>query len=107
MLSLRVGLSLDDAANDAGQDFAVVLTDTDGRSARLNASAYSTDLFAPPGDAFDSGGSEKLVLTDLRIPLTEFPALDFAHLDTLELRFDLTPAGTVQITDLQFQRVAP
>lgn len=107
VLSLRVGLSLDDPANDAGQDFAVVLTDTDGRSARLNASAYSTDLFAPPGDAFDSGGSEKLVLTDLRIPLTEFPALDFAHLDTLELRFDLTPAGTVQITDLQFQRVAP
>lgn len=105
VLSLRVGLSLDDPANDAGQDFAVVLTDTDGRSARLNASAYSTDLFAPPGDAFETGGSEKLVLTDLRIPLTAFAALDFAHLDTLALHFDLTAAGTVQITDLQFQRV--
>ena len=79
-----------------GQDFVIALTDSAGRSARLNASAFSAALFYPPGDAFDGGGSRKLILNDLRIPLTAFGGIDFGHLQTLALEFSTTTAGTVQ-----------
>ena len=107
VLTIRSGVSIGDDANLDGQDFVIALTDSAGRSARLNASAFSAALFYPPGDAFDGGGSRKLILSDLRIPLTAFGGIDFGHLQTLALEFSTTTAGTVQITDLQFQRVSP
>ncbi|UWN49992.1 hypothetical protein ASALC70_02210 [Alcanivorax sp. ALC70] len=39
------------------------------------------------------------------IPLTAFEGVDFTNLNAVELAFDETPAGTVQITDLVMQRV--
>ncbi len=107
VLTIRAGVSIGDDANLEGQDFAIALSDTSGRVARVNASAFSAALFYPPGDEFDGGGSRKLVLSDLRIPLTAFGGIDFDHLRSLDLEFTLTAAGTVQITDIQFQRVTP
>ncbi|MFP1681729.1 alpha/beta hydrolase [Alloalcanivorax sp. C16-1] len=107
VLSVRVGISHGDTDNQAGQDFHVALTDRDGKRVEVLASDYSDGLFYPPGRAFyDSNhGSQKTTLNAVDIPLTAFDGVDFTRLDAVELSFDQTPAGTVQITDLVMQRV--
>ncbi len=106
-LSLRVGVSHGDTANAVGQDFEIVLTDTAGHAVRVGAAAHSRALFDPPGDAFDAGGSEKTTLNAVRVPLGAFTGIDLSRLQSLELAFGATPAGTVQLTDLMFQRLLP
>ncbi|MES1944819.1 hypothetical protein PC39_11909 [Salinisphaera sp. PC39] len=106
VVSFRVGISHDDLDNVGGQDFDIVLEDVDGERAVLTASDYSAALFYPPGDDhYDEDGSRKTTLNAVDIPLTEFEGVDFQHLQALEVVFDKTPAGTVQMTDLLFQRV--
>ncbi|WP_228462439.1 alpha/beta hydrolase [Alloalcanivorax profundimaris] len=107
VLSVRVGVSHGDADNESGQDFHVILEDRDGNRVEALASDYSDGLFYPPGRAFyDSNhGSQKTTLNAVDIPLTAFKGVDFTNLNAVELAFDETPAGTVQITDLVMQRV--
>ena len=107
VLSVRVGVSHGDADNESGQDFHVILEDRDGNRVEALASDYSDGLFYPPGRAFyDSNhGSQKTTLNAVDIPLTAFEGVDFTNLNAVELAFDETPAGTVQITDLVMQRV--
>ena len=107
VLSVRVGVSHGDADNESGQDFQVILEDRDGNRVEALASDYSDGLFYPPGRAFyDSNhGSQKTTLNAVDIPLTAFEGVDFTNLNAVELAFDETPAGTVQITDLVMQRV--
>ena len=38
-------------------------------------------------------------------PLSLFAGIDLTNLAALELRFDQTQAGTVQITDLMFRKL--
>lgn len=102
-LSLRVGVSHGDAANADGQDISIVLSDTHGKEALVHASDFSLALFDPPGDAFASGGAEKTVLNAVRVPLAALAGIDRRSLASVELRFDQTEAGTVQITDLMLQ----
>ncbi|MFP1677155.1 alpha/beta hydrolase [Alloalcanivorax sp. C16-2] len=107
VLSVRVGISHGDTDNESGQDFHVILEDRDGNRVEALASDYSDGLFYPPGRAFyDSNhGSQKTTLNAVDIPLTAFDGVDFTDLNAVELAFDETPAGTVQITDLVMQRV--
>ncbi|MBF5055766.1 hypothetical protein Y5W_01060 [Alcanivorax sp. 521-1] len=107
VLSVRVGVAHGDADNESGQDFHVILEDRDGNRVEALASDYSDGLFYPPGRAFyDSNhGSQKTTLNAVDIPLTAFEGVDFTNLNAVELAFDETPAGTVQITDLVMQRV--
>lgn len=107
VLSVRVGVSHGDTDNESGQDFHVILEDRDGNRVEALASDYSDGLFYPPGRAFyDSNhGSQKTTLNAVDIPLTAFEGVDFTNLNAVELAFDETPAGTVQITDLVMQRV--
>ena len=108
VLSVRVGISHGDTDNQSGQDFHVILEDRDGKKVDVLASDYSDALFYPPGRAFydeTNHGSQKTTLNAVDIPLTAFDGVDFTHLTAVELAFDETPAGTVQITDLVMQRV--
>tara|TARA_A100001391_G_scaffold151462_6_gene109155 strand:- start:2216 stop:3988 length:1773 start_codon:yes stop_codon:yes gene_type:complete len=107
VLSVRVGVSHGDTDNQSGQDFHMILEDRDGNRVEALASDYSDGLFYPPGRAFyDSNhGSQKTTLNAVDIPLTAFEGVDFTNLNAVELVFDATPAGTVQITDLLMQRV--
>ena len=73
----------------------------------MAASDFSLALFDPPGDAYADGGAEKTTLNALRIPLEAFSGVDLSKLTQLELIFDQTPVGTVQLTDLMFQHVLP
>lgn len=106
-LSLRVGVSHGDAANAGSQDFGIALTDATSLRAVLAAADHGMALFDPPGNAFDAGGAEKTTLNALRLPLSAFAGIDLTRLQSLELVFDRTPAGTVQIADLSLQRLLP
>lgn len=105
MLSLRVGVTFNAAKdlNDvAEQDFRLVLTDKDGKEAEVLAADYGDALFVPPGNA-DNGEGAKTTLNMLLFPLGAFPGVDLSRLDTLELIFDQSMAGAVQLADIQFQ----
>jgi dienelactone hydrolase len=108
VVSMRVGISHGDADNEDGQDFDIVLEDMDGNRASVTASEYSDALFYPPGgDFYDdtNRGSQKTTLNAVDIPLTAFEGIDFQHLKALEIDFNRSQAGTIQLTDLVFQRV--
>jgi dienelactone hydrolase len=104
MLSVRVGVSLGDLNNAGGQDFEIALIDSAGGRSAVNAADFSAALFDPPGDRFAAGGSEKTTLNAIRIPLSAFGDVDTSSLDSLEFVFTQTSAGTIQLTDVMFQR---
>jgi hypothetical protein len=104
MLSVRVGVSLGDLNNAGGQDFEIALIDSAGGRSAVNAADFSAALFDPPGDRFAAGGSEKTTLNAIRIPLSAFGNVDTSSLDSLEFVFTQTSAGTIQLTDVMFQR---
>lgn len=104
LLSVRIGVSHGDTDNADGQDFHIELEDSAGGTARVLASTYSEALFYPPGDAFDTPGSRKTTLNAVDVPLDRFEGVDLQAVRAVSLVFDTTPAGTVQLTDLLFQR---
>lgn len=106
LLSLRVGLSHGDTANAEGQDFLIALIDTAGQEVVVHAADLGAALFDPPGDAFDAGGSEKTTLNGLLAPLSLFEGVDLGALAALELRFGQSSAGTLQINDVMFSKLA-
>lgn len=103
-LSLRIGLNGDGSNPASGQDFGIVLRDAAGRSARLEASQWSAALFVPPGSAYASGGSRRTLLFGIELPLAAFAGVDLHSVSGIELVFDKTATGSVQIADLMFQR---
>ena len=105
ILSMRIGISLGDEDNLNGQNFSIVLEDMEGNTSKVTASDYSDALFYPPGRPFAENGSRKTVLNAVDIPLTAFAGIDYQNLYSVSLAFDQTPAGTVQMTDLMFQKV--
>lgn len=107
VLSLRVGLVIDDSNNAAGQDFSVQLTDSSGASQTLVAGDVSQVLFLPPGRAHNSAGSAKTILNAVDIPVLLFDQIDTKAIEKVDIIFDQTPAGSVQISDLMLQRVQP
>ncbi len=106
-LSLRVGVAHGDTDNADGQDFSLALIDAAGVEAVVAASEHSPALFDPPGQAFDNRGAEKTTLNALRVPLAAFRGIDRSRLQRLELRFDRTPAGTLQLSDVMLQDNLP
>ncbi|WP_203300748.1 hypothetical protein [Marinobacter sediminum] len=107
--SLRVGVSTT-PDNLLGQDFTLVLSDANGTSVSLLASDYSDALYAPPGlpvSARDTGGKTINNMVPFRLDaLPIFDSeLDLTSLVRAELRFDQLPAGSLQFTDVMFQKV--
>ncbi|MFW7414482.1 Ig-like domain-containing protein [Demequina sp. SO4-18] len=92
------------------QDFELVLTDTDGHEATVNAGdpRWGNALHMSTGD---KTRHTHIVLEQVRVPLTEFSGqgVDLSSLASLELRFgtDGTPAsGSIQLADVRFQEAA-
>lgn len=92
------------------QDFKVVLTDTAGHEAAVNAGdpRWGNALHMSTGTKTPS---THIVLEQIRVPLTAFSSqgVDLSSLATLELRFgvDGTPAsGSIQLADVRFQEAA-
>lgn len=103
-ISLRAGVQVGDVRNAAAQDFRVVLADSAGHRASVNASRFSDALFLPPGDAANADGA-KTTLNMVSLPLVAFKGIDLKSLTKLELQFDQTPKGSIQLTDIQFQNI--
>ncbi len=102
VVSFRLGVNFDSSRNPDGQmqDVRVVLRDGAGHVASAVASAHSAALFDPPGTS-----AAKLVLNAVQIPLSAFSGVNLADVASLELVFDQTASGSVQMTDLMFQSV--
>ncbi|MDX1504922.1 MAG: hypothetical protein R3221_04350 [Spongiibacter sp.] len=107
--TLRMGVSVT-PENAEGQDFTLLLRDAAGKEVTLLASEFSKALYFPPGltvSARDTGA--KTVINMLPFPLDATAivdgGLDLTALTDIEVHFDQRTSGTVQITDVLFQKV--
>ncbi|HEU0132656.1 MAG TPA: hypothetical protein VFQ85_16855 [Mycobacteriales bacterium] len=100
-LTFRTGVNYNDARNTGtAQDLDVLVRDSAGATATVNAGAYTASLRKPPG-----GADRELTLDGVWIPLSAFAGVDLAHVASVELRFGTrTASGSVQLAELGFQR---
>lgn len=94
----------------SSQDFKIVLTDTKGKEASVNAGdpRWGNALHMSTGD---KTRHTHIVLEQIRVPLKEFSSqgIDVSSLSKLELRFGTsgTPtSGSIQVADVRFQEAA-
>jgi len=96
--TLTFRAAVDPRVAPAGRrNLIVTLTDVTGHRASVSL-ATETALRAPPA----SGGGQKAVLGQIRIPLARFTAVNRSQLTQIELR--APGAGRVLVADLAFQR---
>jgi hypothetical protein len=97
-LRFRVAVG-EDARNSAlaQQDLTVVLEDATGARASVAAS-QGTNALAP----LNPGFVRHAFLAGVRLPLARFTGIDLGAIRAVELRFDRTPAGRLQLADLAF-----
>jgi dienelactone hydrolase len=100
MLSWRAGVDYSDRTigNQTRLDATVVLHDASGKSAGARVSDYSQALFVPV-----MGPSAKLTLNMVHIPLAAMSGLDLTRVTGVELRFDQSAKGEIQLADVLFQ----
>ncbi|MDQ6776490.1 MAG: hypothetical protein M3071_09815, partial [Actinomycetota bacterium] len=85
----------------AVQNFVVRLTDAAGNTADVtaNSMAYGTALEAPLGTS-----RRNEVLSEIRIPLTDFAGVDLTQIRKISLIFGTTtPSGSIQLANMRFQ----
>ena len=70
----------------------------------IRDSDWSDALFAPPGDPYADGGSQRTLLHGVYLPLAAFNGIDRGAITAVELRFGATASGQLQLADLQFER---
>ena len=107
--TLRAGVSVT-PENARGQDFTLSFTDTRGATATALASDFSDALYFPPGltvSALNAGAKTVMNMLPFRLSAEVFvrSGVDFRHLSEIRIAYDRTPAGTVQFTDVMFQRI--
>ncbi len=90
---------------DQPQNLRVVLRDGAGLSASVIIGDHSPALFfPPPGEPFESSPTSlpRAVLNTVRVPLSAFPDVFLTDIRRVDLIFDQTPSGAINITDLAF-----
>lgn len=107
--TLRMGVSVI-PDNAAGQDFTLTLVDGHGTEASADASAFSDALYFPPGFTIslgDAGAKTVMNMVPFRLDAKVWAdaKLDLSDLRQARLRFSQRPTGTVQFTDVQFQKL--
>lgn len=118
-LSFRIGVDFLDARNpaDAPQDLRLVLQDARGREASARVLDHSLATYAPPAQGDGSGNREgvlffgwrgdengRLVLNEVRVPLSAFEGVALEEITSLSLVFDQTESGAVLLTDVMLTR---
>jgi hypothetical protein len=108
-ITFRMGVSVT-PENANGQDFTLTLTDIHGTSISLLASDFSDALYFPPGltvAARDTGAKTVINMVPIRLDINTIfdSALDLTKLTNIQVAFDQRSAGTIQITDVLFQKV--
>lgn len=96
-VSFRAGVDFD--ATKGPIDARIVLTDASRASASALASEHASALFVPVGgDEF-----AKIVLNEVRVPLSAFDGVDLAHLNELAIVFGEEGTGRVQLADIMLR----
>jgi hypothetical protein len=100
-LQFRVSVNYNDLRNPANtsQNFSVILTDGTGASASVRVADYSDALFYPPGTTVVV---PRIFLNTVRLPLTAFTGINLTDVRNVQFKFDQTPQGALQISDLAF-----
>jgi hypothetical protein len=84
-----------------GQDVAVVLEDGDGHRALVDAADIGVKALAYP---IGPGGSGHYILNQVRFPLAAFAGVDLTDIRAVEISFDRTSAGVIDVADALFAR---
>jgi hypothetical protein len=104
-LQFRVALNPGYVANKGVkiQDLTVQLEDASGGTAAAAASSVNRAALAfPPGrDKFGH-----VILNQIRFPLGMFAGVDLHHVTAVRLRFNRTPRGVIDVSDMAFTRGA-
>jgi hypothetical protein len=100
-LQFRASVNYNDLRNSPNtpQNFSVILTDGAGATSSVRVSDYSGALFYPPGTTVNV---PKILLNTVRIPLTAFTGINLTDVRSIQFKFDQTPTGALQISDLAF-----
>lgn len=109
-LSMRVAVDPASSLNPTAQPqaFSVRLTDRQGSSTSITASAAEPALGFPPGvlqadEVFKEGFfTGRAPLTTLRLPLSRFSGVNLAEVTEIALVFDQTDSGALFLADLEW-----
>ena len=87
------------------QNLRVVLQDGAGLSASVVVGDHSPALFFPPSvEPFETPSVviPRAILNTVRVPLSAFPDVFLTDIRRVDLIFDQTPSGAINVTDLAF-----
>ncbi|HEX4844303.1 MAG TPA: hypothetical protein VFV57_11575 [Limnobacter sp.] len=105
LISVRVAVSTLNADKSQDQNFTLVLEDSNGKTFSFKASDFTKSLYNPPGNP-EGGGARKTLLNAIDFPLNAAIGIDLQRLTAVEIRFDQSPSGALQLADLMLQRTA-
>ncbi|HEX4879660.1 MAG TPA: hypothetical protein VFV39_07445 [Limnobacter sp.] len=105
LISLRVAVSTLNMDKSRDSGFSVVLEDSAGKTFVFKSDDFSKSLYNPPGNP-EGGGARKTLLNGVDFPLRAVSGIDLRRLAAIEVRFDQTPNGAMQLADLMLQRTA-
>jgi dienelactone hydrolase len=105
LVSIRVAVSTLNTDKTVDQNFTLVLEDATGKTFSFNALEFTSSLYNPPGNP-EGGGSRKTLLNAIDFPISVVTGIDLGKLNAVEIRFDQSAAGALQVADLMLQRTA-
>jgi hypothetical protein len=82
------------------QDLSVILEDANGSRAEIAAADVGNDVLAYPISR--RGGH--VIMNQIRFPLSAFGALDLSSIAAVELAFNRTEQGVINVSDLAFMQ---
>jgi hypothetical protein len=100
-LTFRVARNFADPRNPEGSvpNFNVVLQDGSGGKQSVAVTKWSRALFAQPGGG---SGLPKVVLSTVRIPLSEFKGVDLTDVTAVVFKHNIKKTGATLTTDISF-----
>ncbi|NVK43920.1 MAG: hypothetical protein HWE39_21985 [Oceanospirillaceae bacterium] len=104
-VQFRALVDMSDPLNAPGadQDLRIVLEDGAGLSASALVSDHSRALFFPPGDTpVGDNPVPRAIFNTVRVPLSAFDGIFLTDIRSVELVFDQTPSGAINIADIAF-----
>ncbi len=105
LISVRVAVSTLNTDKTKDQDFSLVLEDSTGKTFTFLAKDFTRSLYNPPGNP-EGGGSRKTLLNAVDFPISTVKGINLNALKAVEIRFDQSPNGALQMADLMLQRTA-
>ena len=73
---------------------------------KFQASEFNQSIYQPPGREHDASGSRKTLLNGVDFPLHNFDQLNLSKVTNIEILFDLSDTGEVQLNDMFVQKTA-